>query len=215
MLLLALFIVTLRSSVDACGTCFCCSLFCCLHKLVTAFSALTLLVGRQEGHPACRKLSGGVLVWLSVWSDVQICIWPSWCHCHFLSLASVKSRLVLPFWYWLTWVVPDKGTLKGCVCRWMSVWYVQLNSTYLLKPVGECLCLGMHWWRDSPKTRARHIYSMDGGVITKHGSHSNVRIKIRTFQDLWCQKIWTILVPFLASNNYADSKTRHCNVYVT
>jgi len=25
------------------------------------FSALTLLVGRQEGHPACKKLSGGVL----------------------------------------------------------------------------------------------------------------------------------------------------------
>jgi len=23
-----------------------------------AFSALTLLVGRQEGHPACKKLSG-------------------------------------------------------------------------------------------------------------------------------------------------------------
>jgi len=30
-----------------------------------------LLVGQQEGHPACKKLSGGVLVWLSVWSDVQ------------------------------------------------------------------------------------------------------------------------------------------------
>jgi len=27
---------------------------------------LTLLVGRQEGHPACKKLSGGVLAWLSV-----------------------------------------------------------------------------------------------------------------------------------------------------
>jgi len=26
-----------------------------------ASSALTLLVGRQEGHPACKKLSGGVL----------------------------------------------------------------------------------------------------------------------------------------------------------
>ena len=26
-----------------------------------AFSALTLLVGRQEGHPACKKLSDGVL----------------------------------------------------------------------------------------------------------------------------------------------------------
>jgi len=35
-----------------------------------AFSALTLtlLVGRQEGHPACKKFSGGVLAWLSVWS---------------------------------------------------------------------------------------------------------------------------------------------------
>jgi len=42
-----------------------------------AFSALTLLVGRQEGHPACKKLSGGVLARLSVWSEVQTCIWPS------------------------------------------------------------------------------------------------------------------------------------------
>ena len=42
-----------------------------------AFSALTLLVGRQEGHPACKKQSGGVLAWLSVWSEVQTCIWPS------------------------------------------------------------------------------------------------------------------------------------------
>jgi len=34
-----------------------------------AFRALTLLVGQQEGHPACKKQNGGaggVLVWLSV-----------------------------------------------------------------------------------------------------------------------------------------------------
>ena len=31
-----------------------------------AFSAVTLLVWRQEGHPACKKLSSGVLAWLSV-----------------------------------------------------------------------------------------------------------------------------------------------------
>ena len=67
-----------------------------------AFSALTLLVGRKEGYPACKKLSGGVLAWLSVWSEVQTCIWLSGFHCHSLSLASVKSRLVLPFWYRLT-----------------------------------------------------------------------------------------------------------------
>jgi len=42
-----------------------------------ASSALMLLVGRQEGHPVCKKLSGRVLAWLSVWSEVQTCIWPS------------------------------------------------------------------------------------------------------------------------------------------
>ena len=47
---------------------------------------------------------------------MQTCIWPSGCHCHSLSLASVKSRLVLPFWYRLTWVVSDKGPFNGCVC---------------------------------------------------------------------------------------------------
>jgi len=82
----------------------------------TAFSALMLLVGRQEGHLACKKLSGGVLAWLSVWSELQICICPSCCHFHSLSLASVKSRLVLSFWYRLTRVVPEKGPLNGCVC---------------------------------------------------------------------------------------------------
>ena len=60
-------------------------------------------------------MSGGVLAWLSVWSEVQTCIWPSWCHCHSLSLASVKSRMVLPFWYRLTWVVVEKGPLNVCV----------------------------------------------------------------------------------------------------
>ena len=92
-----------------------------------AFSALTLLVGRQEGHPACKKMSGGVLAWLSVWSEMQTCIWASWCHCHSLSLASVKSRLVLPFWYQLTWVVPEKGLLTGCVSVCEYAFTVQLK----------------------------------------------------------------------------------------
>jgi len=90
--------------------------------LLLVFSALTLMIGRQEGHPVCKKLSGGMLAWLSVWSEVQTCILASWCHCHSLSLslASVKSRLVLPFWYLHTWVVTDKGLLNVllnvCVC---------------------------------------------------------------------------------------------------
>jgi len=89
-----------------------------LNSISHCISALTLLVGRQEGHPAGRNLSGRVLAWLSVLSAVQtVCLWPSWCHCHSLSLASVKSRLVLPFWYRLTWVVPDEKAVKRvCVC---------------------------------------------------------------------------------------------------
>jgi len=27
-----------------------------------------------------------------------------------------KIQLVLPFWYQLTWVVPEIGPLNGCVC---------------------------------------------------------------------------------------------------
>jgi len=45
--------------------------------IITFFSALMLLVGWQEGHPACKKRIGGMLAWLSIWSEVQICVWPS------------------------------------------------------------------------------------------------------------------------------------------
>jgi len=101
-----------------------------LYSLHLAFSALTLLVGLQEGCPACKNLSGGVLAWLSIWSEMQTCIWSSWCHCHSLSVASVKSRLLLPFWYRLTEVVLDKGPLNGCVCVYIA--FIMRNCTNLL-----------------------------------------------------------------------------------
>jgi len=40
-----------------------------------ALQCFDAVVGRQEGHPACKKLSSGVQVWLSVWSEMQT--WPS------------------------------------------------------------------------------------------------------------------------------------------
>jgi len=46
-------------------------------SVLIAFSALRLLVGQQEGHPACKKLTGGVLAWLSACGEVQIFLWPS------------------------------------------------------------------------------------------------------------------------------------------
>jgi len=77
-----------------------------------AFSALTLLVGQQEGHPACKKLSGKILAWLSVCSKVQmICIWSSWCHCHLIISCSSKIQNGLPFWCQLTQFVLEKRSL--------------------------------------------------------------------------------------------------------
>ena len=76
------FLVPARTPVVAARTCFSGVVMryifpFFLDDVIFAFSALTLLVGRQEGHPACKKLSGGVLAWLSVWSEVQTCICPS------------------------------------------------------------------------------------------------------------------------------------------
>ena len=86
------------------------------------FDAVGWAAGRASGGfwPVKKTWVVGVLAWLSVWSEMQTCIWPSWCHCHSLSLASVMSRFVLPFWYWLTRVVPEKGPLNGCVCVCVS-----------------------------------------------------------------------------------------------
>jgi len=64
-----------------------------------------------------------------VWVQVQICIWPSWCHYHSLSLAPVN-----PDWFYfpcftflvrLTRVVLDKiqeGRKMVCVC--VCVWHI-------------------------------------------------------------------------------------------
>ena len=82
-------------------------------------SALTLLVGWQEGHPACKK-NWVVRCWHGCLSGTRcrLACGPADAtaiHCS-LSLAVVKSRLVLPFWYRLTQVVLDKEPLIGCVC---------------------------------------------------------------------------------------------------
>jgi len=51
-------------------------------------------------------------------------------HC----LASVKSRLILPFWYRLTRVVLDTGPLNGCVC--VCIWMLILSFTNTVR--GAC-----------------------------------------------------------------------------
>ena len=94
-----------------------------------AFGALTLLVGWQEGHPACKKTDwwgAGVVICLERGADLhmaQLMPLPLTASCF------SKIQMVLPFWYRLTRVVPDKGPLNGCMyvqagflcvceCRW-------------------------------------------------------------------------------------------------
>jgi len=52
-------------------------------------------LGSRKGIRSVKNLIGGVLAWLSVWGEVQMCISPSWCHCHSLSLAPVN-----PDWFY-------------------------------------------------------------------------------------------------------------------
>ena len=85
--------------------------------LPSAFGALTLLVGWQEGHPVCKKQSGGVLAWLSAWSEVQTCIMAQLMP---LPLAvSCFSKIQIGF----TFLVPARSGSPGkraikrvCVC---------------------------------------------------------------------------------------------------
>jgi len=66
----------------------------------SAFNDLILLVGRQEGHPACKKLDIRMLV-----VTIRLC-YSSSCHHHLHHPCSHKS---LVFWYWLTHVVLTNG----------------------------------------------------------------------------------------------------------
>jgi len=88
---------------------FCFDAIFVIHVISCAFSALTLLVGRQEGHLACKKYRV-VECWHGYLSGARCRLgYRSADATATNSLASVKFRLVLPFWYWLTRVVLEKG----------------------------------------------------------------------------------------------------------
>jgi len=89
---------------------------------------------------ACKKLCGGVMTWLSVWSEVQTCIRPSWFHCHSLSWFS-------KIWIGFTFLVPShlaspvKRAVKQvcvCVCRWS---YRYQSSCDLIRACTLVVCV--------------------------------------------------------------------------
>jgi len=93
-----------------------CILLYCVYR-VFAFGVLTLFVGHQEEHLACKKLSDEVLAWSSVWSKVQmICIWSSWCHCHPVISCFVKIQIALTFMVLACPGCSEKEPIKRGVC---------------------------------------------------------------------------------------------------
>jgi len=81
-----------------------------------ASSALTMLVGRQEGHPACKKTEwwvAGMVICLERGADLhmaQLMPLPLTVSC----FSEIQTGLA--FWYWLNRVVLDKGPINMCVC---------------------------------------------------------------------------------------------------
>jgi len=61
--------------------------------ITCAFSSLTLLVGHQEEHLACKNW----MVVICLEWGANDCIWSSWCHCHPIISCFIKIRIGLTF----------------------------------------------------------------------------------------------------------------------
>ena len=91
---------------------------------------------------------------LSVWSEVQmICIRSSRCHCHPSSLASLKSRMVLPFWCRITQDVLEKRLLNGCLFvsrlteNWKWKWKIRYGAVHENQAVMRLANFSVAQWR--------------------------------------------------------------------
>ena len=147
-------------------------------------------LGDRKGIRPVKKLSGGVLAWLSVWSEVQTCIWPSWCHCHSLSLASVKSRLVLPFWYRLTWVVPDKGLLNRRVCvSHACLLCKRYELLVYVKVAVECLMFAVASEKPEPASHGTLSDSANNMAVAYVCKVTVSVVKMFSFRHDWCMPV--------------------------
>jgi len=92
---------------------------------------LTLLVGRQEGHPACKKTEwwgAGVVICLEQGADLHMAqLMPVALTVSCFSKIQIGFTFLVPA-HRLTRVVPDKAPLNGCVCVCLFVDVVAVNG---------------------------------------------------------------------------------------
>ena len=83
--------------------------------IAAAFSALSLLVGRKEGHPACKLWGTGVVIWLERGADLHMAQWLP------LPLTvSWFSKIQIGFTYL---VLAHRGSPRQRAVKWVCVLY--------------------------------------------------------------------------------------------
>ena len=121
-----------------------------------AFSALMLLAGHHKKHPACKKFSDKVLMWLSVCSEVQM-IMAALCNSagHLLYFCPVVSssffpRLISAVADWMSTILPYMAW-PYCKFR-MQVWDVLQVARWKYR-------MQKNWQKKSPSGRHHTILS--------------------------------------------------------
>ena len=127
------------------------------HVNILAFSALSCwLCGRKGIRPVKTEWWGaGVVICLERGTDLhmaQLMPLPLTVSCF------SKIEIGLPFWYWLTWVVPEKGPLNVCVCAHVNMLCLPPSEKLWMMPdipytsqwVRTCPAKLPHPMRDGP-----------------------------------------------------------------
>ena len=90
-----------------------------------------------------------MLAWLCVWVKVQNCTWPSWCHCHSLSLAPVN-----PDWFYLSGASSPglsqtkykRAVKRLCVCVCWCCCHFQMKAEFFrMTKINMVECLQKFW----------------------------------------------------------------------
>jgi len=78
-------------------------------------------LGGRKGIQPVKNLSGGVLEWLSVWSEVQTCICSSWSHCYSLSGKRAVKRVCVCVRACVYVLGCQFTTLSACFVVWHQI----------------------------------------------------------------------------------------------
>ena len=116
-------------------------------ELLMFNSALTVLVGWQEGYLACKNWV--LRYWHGYLSEAR-CKWfaygPANATTTPLSLASLKSRMVLPFWCRITQVIEEKRQLNSSTHTHTQPFYCSSG-----------ICPGPPEWAGTRKVKPRRL----------------------------------------------------------